>query len=189
MSEMITAAAEKITELFKTLELDLQDPNLKDTPNRIAKMFVNETLSGLYTNPPKITVFPNEGDHQYKGMVVVKDIEIHSLCSHHWQNFDWLCTIAYVPGNNVVWLSKFSRIVDYWSRRPQLQERLMKQIFNNLEELLQTDNIAITMNCKHNCMCVRGVKEHQASTSTALMWGLFLHSEATRNEFLFHCKN
>lgn len=188
MSQMIKDAADKIEELFKILQLDLTDPNLQDTPTRIARMFVDETLSGLYADPPKITVFPNEGEHKYAGMVVVKDIEVHSLCSHHWQNFDGLCTIAYVPGHNVVWLSKFSRIVDYWSRRPQLQERLMKQIFNNLSELLDTDNIAITMNCKHNCMCVRGVKEHQASTSTALMWGLFLHSEATRNEFLFHCK-
>lgn len=166
---IIPAAAAKIKELFEILKLDLNDANLIDTPNRIAKMYVNETLSGLFTNPPKITSFPNEGAEKYEGMVVVKDIEVHSLCSHHWQNFDGLCTIAYIPGKKAVGLSKFSRVVDYWSRRPQLQERLMKQIYNHLEEVLETDNIAITMNCKHNCMCVRGVKEHEASTSTALM--------------------
>ena len=186
---MISDSSEIIKKLFETLQLDLNDPNLRDTPNRIAKMFVNETLSGLYSYPPKITVFPNEWNDEYNWMVVVKDIEVHSLCSHHWQNFDWRCTIAYIPGKNVIWLSKFSRIVDYWSRRPQLQERLMKQIFTHLKEVLETDNIAVTMNCVHNCMCVRWVKEHEASTSTALMGWLFLHSDAARSEFLFHCNN
>lgn len=186
--DMIELASEKLTELFKILKLDLTDPNLINTPKRISKMFVNETLKWLYSEPPKITTFPNEWEEKYEWMVVVKDIEVHSLCSHHWQNFDWKVTIAYIPWKKVVWLSKFARVVDYWSRRPQLQERLMKQIFNHLKEILETDNIAITMNCIHNCMAVRGVKEHEASTSTALMRGLFLHSEATRNEFLFHAK-
>ena len=123
----------------------------------------------MYTDPPKITTFPNNGEEEYKGMVVVKDIAVHSLCSHHWQNFDGKCTIAYIPGKKVVGLSKFSRVVDYYSRRPQLQERLMKQIFNHLKDVLETENIAITMNATHSCMSVRGVKEHGASTSTALM--------------------
>ena len=163
-------AAQKIRELFEVLELDMNDANLKDTPERVAKMLINETFKWLYTKAPTITTFPNEWEEEYKGMVVVKDIEVHSMCSHHLQNFDWFCTIAYVPGKRVVWLSKFARVVNYYARRPQLQERLMKQIFNFLKEVLDTEDIAITMNCKHNCMFVRWVKEHEASTSTALMW-------------------
>jgi len=186
--DMIELASDKLTELFEILKLDLTDPNLTDTPKRIAKMFVNETLKWLYSEPPKITTFPNEWKEEYKWMVVVKDIEVHSLCSHHWQNFDWKVTIAYIPGKKVVWLSKFARVVDHYSRRPQLQERLMKQIFDHLKDVLETDNIAVTMNCVHNCMYVRWVQEHEASTSTALMWGVFLHSESARNEFLFHAK-
>lgn len=178
--------AKKIKELFEEMDLDMTDPNLKDTPTRIAKMYLTETLKWLYSDPPKITTFPNEWEDKYEWMVVVKDIVVHSLCSHHWQNFDWHCTIAYIPWKRVIWLSKFSRIVDYFSRRPQLQERLTKQIFNFLKETLETEDVAVIMNAKHNCMCVRWVMEDKTSTSTALMGWLFLHSEAARNEFLFH---
>lgn len=187
--DMIELASEKLTELFQVLNLNLKDPNLIDTPRRVAKMFINETLKWLYSEPPKITAFPNEWEEEYKWMVVVQDLEVHSMCSHHFQNFDWKCSIAYIPGKKVIWLSKFSRIVDFWSRRPQLQERLTKQIFNHLKEVLQTEDIAITMNCDHNCMKVRWVEEPCSSTSTALMGWLFLHSEATRVEFFNHINN
>lgn len=185
---VLEKVADSIRKTFELLKLDLNDPNLKDTPGRIAKMYMNETLGGLYKKEPKITVFPNEWEEKYEWMVIVEDIEVHSLCSHHWQNFDGKCTIAYIPGKSVIWLSKFSRVVDFYARRPQLQERLTKQIFNHLKKVLDTDNIAITMNCVHNCMMVRWVREHNASTTTSLMGWLFMHSEATRIEFLNRIK-
>jgi len=185
----IEKASIKIKELFEVMELDLTDPNLKDTPNRIAKMFINETLSWLYVEHPKVTTFPNEWKEEYNWMVVVKDIKVNSLCSHHFKDFNGLCHIAYIPGKKVIWLSKLARIVDYWSRRPQLQERLNKQIFNDLKEILETENIAVVINARHECMCSRWIKDPKSSTSTALMWGLFLMNESAKLEFFQHINN
>lgn len=184
----LKAAEAAFHSFMDALGLDFKDDNFTNTPHRVAKMFINETCKGLFekTEDLKITTFANK--NQYGGMVVVKDIEVHSLCAHHFQNFDGHCTIAYIPGEKVVGLSKFSRIVDHFSRRPQTQEFLLQEIFDYVKEILGTENVAITMECEHNCMKVRGVEEPCATTATALMGGLFLHSEATRNEFLFHCK-
>jgi len=170
------------------LWLDLNDDNFVGTPDRVARMYINETCSSLFNDiwDLKITDFDNKNN--YNWMVVVKDIEVHSMCAHHFQNFDWYCQIAYIPGKKIIWLSKFSRIVDFFSRKPQTQEFLIQEIFEFLKNKLQTENIAISIDCIHNCMKVRWVEEPCSSTATALMWGLFLHSEATRNEFWYHCK-
>jgi len=169
-------------EFMKAMWLNLEDASLKDTPKRVAKMFINETCRGLYDEFPKITTFPN--DENYTWMVVVKDIRIQSLCEHHFQPFIWKCHIAYIPGERVVWLSKFARVVDHFARRPQVQERLTKQIFDSLKKVLKTDNIAVIIDSEHFCMKLRGVMDPCSSTSTDMMWWLFLHSDPTRREFL-----
>lgn len=165
------------------MNLDLDDASLKDTPMRVAKMFVDETCKWLYENPPKITTFPNEWENAYNGIVLVKDIEVKSLCEHHFQPFIGKCHIAYIPGERVVGLSKFARIVDHFSRRPQVQERLTTQIYNFLVEVLKTDNIAIVISSEHFCMKIRGVEEPCSSTITSKMGWLFMHWEKTRDEF------
>lgn len=162
--------------------LDLEDASLKDTPKRVAKMFINEVCKGLYNDPPKITTFPN--DQKYSWMVVVKDIKIQSLCEHHFQPIIWKAHIAYIPGKKVVWLSKLARVADFFARRPQIQERLSKQIFDHLCEVLETENIAIIIDAEHFCMKLRWVEDPCSSTSTDMMWGLFMHSSNTRREFL-----
>ena len=184
----IENTSKKIKELFEELWLDLNDPNLKDTPTRVSKMLINETLKWLYNEPPKITTFPNEWEEVYKWMVVVKDIKVNSLCSHHFKDFNWVCHIAYIPWKKLIWLSKFARLVDYWSRRPQLQERLNKQIFNDLKKILETDNIAVIINAKHECMCSRGIKDPKSTTTTALMDGLFIHNPSAKEELFNHIK-
>lgn len=163
--------------------LDMNDPSLKDTPRRVAKMFALETCSGLYKDPPKITTFPNEGNNAYNGIVLVKDIEIKSLCEHHFQPFIGKCHIAYIPENKVVGLSKFARIVDYFARRPQVQERLTIQIYNFLVKVLETENVAVIISSEHLCMSLRGVEEPCSSTVTSKVGGLFMHGEKTRDEF------
>ena len=183
----ITKAEIAYTAFMKALWLDLNDPSMKDTPRRVSKMFTQETCKGLYMDFPKITTFPNT--NEYWWMVVVKDITVQSICAHHFQNFDGVCHIAYIPKDKIIGLSKFSRIVDYYARRPQTQEFLIKSIFDKLQEILETKDIAISMNAVHNCMKVRWVREPNCSTSTALVGWIFQHSEATRNEFFNHINN
>lgn len=174
---------EKLTQSFKVfmlaMGLNLNDPSLKDTPKRVAKMFFFETCRWLYVDPPEITTFPN---NWYSGMVLVKDIEVKSLCEHHFQPFIWKCHIAYVPNKKLVWLSKFSRVVDHFSRKPQVQERLTIEIFDYLKEILQTDNIAVIINCEHFCMKIRWVEEPCSNTITSQLWWVFFDDEKTRSE-------
>lgn len=185
MSNEATKKQYELSEAFKVfmdiLWLDLNDDSLKDTPNRVAKMFINETCSGLFTEPPKITTFPNE--NHYDWMVVVKDIEVKSLCEHHFQPFIWKCHIAYLPKDKVVGLSKFSRVVDYIARRPQVQERLTIQIYRFLSMILETQDIAVVINSEHFCMKLRGVEEPCSSTATAKLGWIFYNDQKVREEF------
>lgn len=164
-----------------TMGLDLNDDSLKNTPHRIAKMFVNETCRGLYDPAPKITAFENQG--KYTGMVLVKDIAVKSLCEHHFQHFLGVCHIAYIPWDKIIWLSKFSRIVDWFARRPQVQEKLTSQIYDFLEDKLWTTDIAVYINAEHLCMKVRGVNEHNSNTITSKLWWEFMNDDKVRAEF------
>lgn len=179
--------AEKFEEIMQILGLDLENDSLRDTPKRVAKMYVNEIFSGLQEeNFPKITVIEN--DMKYDQMVLVQDIQVLSCCEHHFQTIDGLATVAYVPNNKVIGLSKINRIVQFFARRPQVQERLTKQIADALQYILETPHVGVHINARHYCVIARGVQDNNSSTSTSDLRGDFKDLPETREEFLKHCK-
>ncbi|MGZ3690711.1 MAG: GTP cyclohydrolase I FolE [Pseudobdellovibrio sp.] len=175
------------SEILKTLGLDLEDDSLKDTPKRIAKMYVNEIFSGLDSkNFPKITVIENKMG--YDQMVCVQDIEVMSMCEHHFQPIDGFATIAYIPNKKVIGLSKINRIAEFFAKRPQVQERLTKQIADCLEFILETEDVAVHINAKHYCVISRGIQDTHSTTTTADLRGNFKSRPETRTEFLKQCR-
>jgi GTP cyclohydrolase I len=174
------------TEIMKTLGLDLTDDSLKDTPKRVAKMYVNEIFKGLNTaNFPKITTIENKMG--YDQMIAVKNVDLISYCEHHFQTIQGHATIAYIPDKKVIGLSKINRIVDFFSRRPQVQERLTKQIADCLEYVLETPNVAVYVNAKHFCVIARGIEDANSTTITTDLRGDFKTRAETRKEFLQSC--
>ena len=185
--QKVEMIAGKFKEIMDVLGLDLENDSLKDTPRRIAKMYVNEIFSGLKSETfPKMTVIENEMD--YDQMVVVQDIQVISVCEHHFQTIDGLATVAYIPNKKVIGLSKINRIVRFFSRRPQVQERLTKQIADCLQYVLGTDHVAVHVNARHYCVIARGIEDHHSSTSTSDLRGHFKSRGETRSEFLQHCQ-
>jgi len=183
----IEKIAESFKEIMQVLGLDLKNDSLKDTPNRIAKMYVNEVFSGLNPeNFPKITVIENEMD--YDQMVVVQDIHVLSMCEHHFQNIHGHATVAYIPNKKVIGLSKINRIVQFFARRPQVQERMTKQIADCLVHVLGTEHVAVHINARHYCVIARGVEDTHSSTTTADLRGDFKLRAETRAEFLQQCR-
>lgn len=185
--EKIEKIQKNVKEILEVLGLDLSDDSLADTPKRVAKMYVNEIFSGL--DParfPKITLMENS--MEYDQMVCVQDIEVISTCEHHFQPIDGFATVAYIPNERVIGLSKINRIVEYFARRPQVQERLTKQVADCLEHLLGTDNIAVHINAKHYCVIARGIQDTHSSTTTSDLRGDFKTNPATRTEFLKQCR-
>ena len=181
--EKIEIISKHFTEIMKVLGMDLKNDSIQDTPKRIAKMYVNEIFSGLdLANFPKMTVIDNE--MQYDQMVVIKNIQVLSVCEHHFQTIDGFATVAYIPNKKVIGLSKINRIVRFFSRRPQVQERLTKQIADCLQYVLETDNVAVHINAKHYCVIARGVHDSNSSTSTNDLRGHFKSKIETREEFL-----
>ena len=169
--------------IVSTLGLDLEDDSLIDTPKRVAKMYVNEIFWGLdYDAFPKATVVENK--MQYNEMVVEKGVSVQSYCEHHFVNIDGLATVAYVPNKKVLGLSKMNRIVEYFSRRPQIQERLTEQIYHALSFILETENVAVMIDAKHFCVKSRGVEDTQCSTVTSRLGGGFKSDPEVRAEFL-----
>lgn len=176
------------TEIMLTLGLDIQDDSLKETPKRLAKMYVNEIFQGLAAkNFPKITVIENK--MQYDQMVCVQDIEVMSVCEHHFQPIDGFATIAYIPKKKVIGLSKLNRIAVFFASRPQVQERLTKQIADCLQYLLETEDIAVHINAKHYCVISRGVQDTHSTTTTSDLRGAFKSQATTRAEFLAQCRS
>lgn len=170
-------------EIMNILGLDLNDDSLNGTPRRVAKMYVKEIFSGLNPkNKPKMTLFENKYD--YKEMLVEKDITLFSCCEHHFQPFYGKAHVAYKSTGQVIGLSKLNRIVQYYAQRPQLQERLTKQIADELKSVLKTEHVAVVIEAHHMCVSTRGVKDHGSSTVTADYHGDFLSNSQTRNEFL-----
>lgn len=185
--EKVEIITKHFAEIMKVLGLDLKNDSLQDTPKRIAKMYVNEIFSGL--NPdhfPKMTVIDNE--MQYDQMVLVQNIGVLSVCEHHFQTIDGYATVAYIPNKKVIGLSKINRVVRFFSRRPQVQERLTKQIADCLQYVLNTDHVAVHINAKHYCVIARGVQDENSSTSTSDLRGHFKTKPETRSEFLQHCR-
>jgi len=182
-SEKMAIISTHVEAIMETLGLDLADESLRDTPMRVAKMYVKEIFSGLNNdNFPKITTIPNT--LQYQEMVTVKDISIISVCEHHLVTIEGKATISYVPDKKIIGLSKLNRIAKFFSRRPQVQERLTKQIADCLAQVLETENVAVKMNARHFCVIQRGVEDASSSTQTADLRGIFKADPLKRTEFL-----
>jgi GTP cyclohydrolase I len=172
-----------MTEIMIALGLNLSDDSLRETPNRVAKMFTNETMWGLdYDAFPKCTTVENK--MKYDEMVIERNITVQSLCEHHILPIVGKATIAYVPKDKVLGLSKMPRIVEYFSRRPQIQERLTEQVYHALQFILETDNIAVVVDATHLCVSSRGVEDTSASTVTTKLGGCFKTDPAARAEFM-----
>ncbi|MEX0633080.1 GTP cyclohydrolase I FolE [Serratia ureilytica] len=173
---------EHMTEIMQLLNLDLSDDSLAETPHRIAKMYVDEIFSGLdYANFPKITVIENK--MKVDEMVTVRDITLTSTCEHHFVTIDGKATVAYIPKDSVIGLSKINRIVQFFSQRPQVQERLTQQILVALQTLLGTNNVAVSIDAVHYCVR-RAASATRPAPPPPLRWGLFKSSQNTRQEFL-----
>jgi GTP cyclohydrolase I len=169
--------------IMETLGLDLSDDSLIDTPKRVAKMYVNEIFWGLdYEAFPKCTTVDNK--MKYNEMVCERNINVQSNCEHHFVVIDGLATVAYVPKDKVLGLSKINRIVEYFSKRPQIQERLTEQIFHTLQFILDTEDVAVMIDAQHYCVKSRGVEDTGSSTVTTRLGGGFKSDPAARNEFL-----
>ena len=168
--------------IMETLGLDLNDDSLEETPNRWAKMAVNEIFWGLdYEAFPKCTTVNNK--MKYNEMVVERNVSVQSNCEHHFVVIDGLATVAYVPKDRVLGLSKINRIVEYFSKRPQIQERLTEQIFHTLQYILDTEDVAVMIDAQHYCVKSRGVEDTGSSTVTSRLGGGFKSDIAVRNEF------
>ena len=177
--EIITS---KFRDIMSALGLDLSDDSLMDTPARIAKMFLYETFWGLSPdNFPKITVVDNK--MHYDEMIVERNITVSSTCEHHFLPILGFAHVAYIPGVKVPGLSKINRIVEYFSRRPQIQERLTAQIFHALSYILETEDIAVCIDAEHLCVKTRGVEDACSDTVTSKLGGVFKANDKVRAEF------
>lgn len=183
---------ERLTTLFEevldTIGLDRYDDSIEETPKRIAKMFVNEIYSGMdYKNFPKCTTVLNK--MKYDEMVIEKNVRILSNCEHHGVVFDGYANVAYIPSDKVLGLSKIPRICKFFARRPQVQERLNNQVLEAMKFILGTENVAVSMTCKHYCVISRGVEDQSASTTTNALSGVFKTDPCTRSEFFNSIKD
>ena len=170
------------THIMRILGLDLSDDSLIETPKRVAKMYVNEIFWGLdWEAFPKCTTVENK--MKYNEMVVERNVIVQSNCEHHFVVIDGLATVAYVPKNKVLGLRKINRIVEYFAKRPQIQERLTEQIFHTLCYILETDDVAVMIDAQHYCVKSRGVEDTGSSTVTSRLGGGFKSDPAVRNEF------
>ena len=171
------------TEIMESLGLDLRDDSLEETPHRIAKMYVDEIFGGLdYAQFPKITLIENK--MKVEEMVCVENIDLTSTCEHHFVTIDGSATVAYIPKDTVIGLSKINRLVRFFSQRPQVQERLTQQVLVAMQTLLGTEDVAVTINAVHYCVKARGVKDGNSSTRTTSLGGVFKSDPASRAEFL-----
>ena len=182
-TEKIDKIQDNFNQILDTLGLDRRDDSITDTPKRIAKMYVNEIFWGLnYEAFPKATVVENK--MKYNEMVVVKDISVQSNCEHHFVVIDGLAAVAYVPHKKVLGLSKINRIVEYFAKRPQIQERLTEQIYHALSFILETEDVAVMIDAQHYCVKSRGVEDTGSSTVTSRLGGGFKSDHKARAEFL-----
>jgi len=180
--EKIAAIQEKFAEIMDILGLDLTDDSLKGTPKRVAKMYVKEIFNGLNpANKPQMALFENK--YKYNEMLVEKNISFYSNCEHHFVPIMGKAHVAYISSGKVVGLSKLNRLVDYFAKRPQVQERLTMQIAKELQQDLGTDDVAVLIDAKHLCVASRGVEDDTSSTVTAFYGGKF-KDDKVKEEFL-----
>jgi GTP cyclohydrolase I len=168
--------------IMEEMGLDLTDDSLSGTPYRVAKMYVKELFYGLNpSNKPKLSTFENK--YGYKKMLIEQNINIDSACEHHFLPIIGHANVAYIPKDRVIGLSKINRLVDYYARRPQVQERLVIQILSDLQQVLDTKDVIVSVTAKHLCVSSRGIKD-QSSYTTTLEYGGCFSDSAVRNEFL-----
>ncbi len=182
--EKIDAITHHFTEILDILGLDLSHDSLSNTPRRIAKMYVNEVFSGLDPkNFPDISFFEDEFHHEHKAHIVFVKVGFTSFCEHHFVPITGFAYVAYRPGNKLIGLSKIPRIVRYFGRRPQLQERLTAQIADSLAIILGIDDVAVSISASHHCVIARGIEDESGQTITNVLRGRFNSDESLRNEF------
>jgi GTP cyclohydrolase I len=180
-NEKIALIESRFREIMDIMGLDLTDASLKGTPHRVAKMYINEIFSGINpANKPKISLFPNT--YGYRRMLVEKNITLHSYCEHHFVPILGVVHVAYIPNEHVIGLSKINRIVRYFAKRPQVQERLTNQIGEELKSLLKTNHVAVIVDAEHLCVKTRGIEDVNSATVTTFFSGDFENMQ-TRNEF------
>src|SRR5690606_29354495 len=180
--EKMDRIREHVHQILETLGMDLTDDSLQNTPNRVAKMFVNEIFGGLHPDrKPKVSTFKNK--YKYGEMLVEKNIVLYSTCEHHLLPIVGKAHVAYISSGHVIGLSKMNRIVDYYARRPQVQERLTMQIVQELQRVLKTEDVACVIDAKHLCVNSRGIRDIDSSTVTSEFGGKFKNPD-TRREFL-----
>lgn len=171
-----------IHNLLQALRIDTQnDHNTKETAKRVSKMFVHEVFKGRYYPMPRVTVFPNT--QKYDQLYLTGPITVRSTCAHHFQNIVGKCWIGIYPGENIIGLSKFNRLVDWVASRPQIQEEMSIQIADLIEEQTKAAGVAIIIKAEHFCMTHRGVREHESDMTTSVMRGDFLTNPDLKNEF------
>jgi GTP cyclohydrolase I len=184
--EKIEAIKKDVESILTTLGMDLTDDSMKGTPNRVAKMFVNEIFGGLHPDrKPKASTFENH--YKYGEMLVEKNITVYSTCEHHLLPIIGRAHVGYISNGTVVGLSKMNRIVEYFAKRPQVQERLTMQIVQELQKVLNTEDVACVIDAKHLCVNSRGISDIESSTVTSEFGGKF-KNEQTRREFLDYIK-
>ena len=185
-ADKINSITQDVERIMNTLGLDLTDDSLKDTPKRVAKMFVSEIFGGLHPDKkPKASTFENK--YKYNEMLVEKNISLYSTCEHHLLPIVGKAHIAYISNGTVVGLSKMNRIVDYFGKRPQVQERLTMQIVKELQKVLNTQDVACVIDAKHLCVNSRGIRDVDSSTVTSEFGGAFKNVN-TKREFLDYIK-
>ncbi|MFT5396714.1 MAG: GTP cyclohydrolase I [Gammaproteobacteria bacterium] len=172
-----------MNEVIETLGLDLNDDSITETPHRIAKMYVHEIFSGLdYSQFPKMSLIENKmGANE---MIKIRDIDLTSTCEHHFVTIDGTAKVAYIPEEKIIGLSKINRVVRFFAQRPQVQERLTRQVLIALQTLLETENVAVNIEATHYCVKSRGVQDSNSQTSTTALGGCFKENIHTRAEFL-----
>lgn len=180
--DKISVIADHLQQALSTLGLNLLDDSLAETPKRIAKMWVRELMWGLHPeNFPKVTTIENK--MRYNEMLIERGITVMSLCEHHAVTIQGVAHVAYIPKDKVAGLSKFNRVVEYFARRPQVQERLTAQIFHALQYILGTEDVAVVVDARHYCVISRGVEDESSETLTSMLGGKFLEP-AVRAEFM-----
>lgn len=182
-TDKIEQIEQHFSSIMDILGLDLTDDSLQDTPKRVAKMYVNEIFWGLdYEAFPKCTAVDNK--MKYDEMVVERNINVQSNCEHHFVVIDGVATVGYIPNEKVLGLSKLNRVVEYFAKRPQIQERLTEQVYYALQYILETDNIAVVIDAQHYCVKSRGVEDVGSSTVTSKLGGCFKEDHQARAEFM-----
>ena len=182
-TDKIEIIERKFKDIMETLGLDLSDDSLIETPKRVAKMYVGEIFWGLdYEAFPKCTTVDNK--MKYDEMVVERNVNVQSNCEHHFVVIDGVATVAYIPKQKVLGLSKINRVVEYFSKRPQIQERLTEQVYHALQYILETDDIAVVIDAQHYCVKSRGVEDVGSSTVTSKLGGVFKADPSVRVEFM-----